>query len=576
MTFKPLAVIPSRNHATALGEILARIERAGLPALVVDDGSDEPARLALAGFHHPERGIRVLRLEPNRGKGVAVMRGIEVAAEEGFSHVLQIDADGQHDLGALDALLGAARAAPEALVAGQAVFDASIPLGRRLGRWITHVWVWIETLSWRIKDSMCGFRVYPVAPTRALVARARIGERMDFDIDVMVRLFWQGVDVVQVPVRVVYPPGNPSNFDPLADNWRISKMHARLFFGMLARVPSLLARRAPDRAETEASAWWGLGERGAFLGLRFLAFVARVFGREICRAAAVPALLYFFLTGAERRRASLDYLDRVFRALGAGRRATWRDSWRHHMSFLDMAIDKFAAWTDPRRPPAVAAPADQPLERLAREGRGALVLVSHLGNIDVARAWAAGRRYPPMTVLVHTRHALRFNALLARLNPAFAQNLVQVTEIGPDTALALDERVRRGEWVFMAADRTPVSVDGRVVVVPFLGEAARFSQGPYVLGALLGCPVLLMFCLRDKGGYRIVVEDFADRIALPRGRRSEAVRDHAARYAARLEAYCLAAPFEWHNFYDFWHRGDGATPAAVSAQARSFEQSRGP
>jgi hypothetical protein len=145
----------------------------------------------------------------------------------------------------LAALLAASRARPEAIVSGRAVYDASVPRSRQYGRWVTHVWVWAETLSFRIADSMCGFRVYPLAPTLAVLDSEPVGKGMDFDTDIMVRLFWRGVPVVQVPVGVVYPKGNTSNFRLYRDNWLVTRMHTRLVIGMLCRLPSILRNRPP-------------------------------------------------------------------------------------------------------------------------------------------------------------------------------------------------------------------------------------------------------------------------------------------------------------------------------------------
>ena len=559
MTFKPCAVIPSRNHASAVPGIVARLRGVGLPVFIVDDGSDEPFASALARLHDPEGGVHVERSAFNRGKGAAVMRGFDWAAVHGYSHVLQIDADGQHDLATLDSFLKLAARRPEAVVSGRAIFDHSISLGRRVGRWVTHFWVWIETLSFHISDSMCGFRVYPLAPVAALRAETRLGQLMDFDIEILVRLFWRGVPVLMLPVRVTYPAGNTSNFDYWRDNWRITKMHSGLVLAMLLTLPAILARRAT--AKEPVATWWNLEERGLYAGLRLLAAAERIFGRRGCKIAALPILAYFFATGAERREASMGYLNRIFRSEGLGRTPTLRDTWRHHVSFLDMAVDRFAAWVDREDPPSVEFPDSSVLDRLARNRLGALILVSHLGNIDVSRAWASSQNLPPMTVLVHTRHAIRFNKIIERLNPAFSANMIQVTEIGPETALMLDQRIRQGEWIFMAADRTPVGGGERVVMAPFLGAPAPFPQGPYILGSLLRCPVALMFCLKEGRNYRIQVEDFTDRIVLPRGNRVQAIEAYAKRFASRLEAHCREAPYQWYNFFDFWGRAEARLPS---------------
>jgi glycosyltransferase involved in cell wall biosynthesis len=242
MTFRPCAIVPSRNHYRAIAGIVDRLRAEGLPVLVVDDGSAEPARAALAELHAPESRVTVLRLDSSRGKGGAVIEGFERAAAGRFSHAIQIDADGQHDLTALPDLLASSSRHPDALILGSPVFDRSIPKSRKIGRWLTHVWVCVETLSPRVIDSMCGFRVYPLAPVMSLLARERLAQGMDFDIDVFVRLRWRGVPVATVPVRIVYPESNLSNFDLVRDNWLITKTHTRLVLTMLVRLRSIQRR----------------------------------------------------------------------------------------------------------------------------------------------------------------------------------------------------------------------------------------------------------------------------------------------------------------------------------------------
>jgi hypothetical protein len=169
--------------------------------------------------------------------------GFRAAAARGHTHVLQIDADGQHAAADIPLFLEQARRRPDAVIAGCPVYDESVPRARLYGRYATHVWVWINTLSLDIRDSMCGFRVYPLASLLPLLDATRIGRRMDFDSDVIVRLHWRGVPVVNQPTRVTYPLDGVSHFRMLRDNVRISLMHARLFVGMLLRSPLLLWRK---------------------------------------------------------------------------------------------------------------------------------------------------------------------------------------------------------------------------------------------------------------------------------------------------------------------------------------------
>lgn len=548
MTFLPCAVIPSRNHHLAVPAILARLGEFGLPVIIVDDGSDEPARTALAALEGAE--VEVLRLPANRGKGGAMQAGFARAAERGHTHALQIDADGQHDVEAVPQMLALARQYPNRVIAGEPVFDGSMPMGRRIGRWITHVWVWIETLSTDIRDSMCGFRLYPLAPAIRVMEEETVGARMDFDTEILVRLYWRGVDVQGVPVKVIYPPGNTSNFDLLADNVRITRMHTRLVVGLLARLLTGGGVRNPDAGQH----WAALSERGLGAGLALLAAFYRVLGRDFARGLGQLVAGYFCLTNRTRRQASLDYLNRVLE-----RPATLRDSLRHHAAFARMAVDRFAGWTAPKTLPPIDFPQKPDLDREMAAGKGALLLVSHLGNIDITRAVLHQPEGPRITVLVHTRHAQRFTRLIARRNPRFAADMVEVTEVGIDTAMLLQERIARGEWIAIAADRTPVDGDQRTVNVPFLGADAPFSTGPYLLASLLGCPVWAMFCIAEGERYRVHLHPFAERITLSRRDRITGLRDWAGRYAALLERHCRRAPFEWFNFYDFW-RGTAARP----------------
>lgn len=567
--FRPCAVVPSHNHWRVVGEVVGSLLARGLPVFVVDDGSAEPARSTLAALHDPAGGVIVHRLEVNQGKGVAVMEGFRLAGAAGFTHAVQVDADGQHDLGAVPRLLELARHHPHAVVTGRPVYDDTIPRGRAIGRWITHVWVWVETLSLRLRDTMCGFRVYPLAPVEALLATgSRIGRRMDFDTEIMVRLFWRGTPVAELPVRVTYPPDNTSNFDVLWDNVRISWMHTRLVFTMLARLPSILANRPPPLEEPghgrtrhwSASHWSELGERGLGWGLRICAAAYRLFGRRGCMAVLAPVVLYFYLTGAEQRRASRDFLARAFAAKGIGRAPGWWDGYRHFLSFAGRALDSFAAWTGGIAPGAVEPAEVEALREAEASPRGALFIVAHLGNMDLSRALLDDATRRRLLVLVHTRHAENYNRLLREFNPEAGVNTFQVTEIGPDTAIALKERVEQGAWVVIAGDRTPVGMagggatggGGRVSRVPFLGAPAPFSQGPYILAALLECPAYLLFCRREGERHRLYAERLAERIELPRRRRAEALAGYAAAFACSLERHALADPFQWYNFFDFW------------------------
>ncbi|MHB0843456.1 glycosyltransferase family 2 protein [Stutzerimonas nitrititolerans] len=240
--FKPCAVIPVYNHERTLPAVVAALQAEDLPCVLVDDGSSATAAAVLDRLaEHP--AVHLYRHTHNQGKGAAVISGLREAARLGFSHALQVDADGQHELSRVGLFLDRASQAPEAVICGYPQYDDSVPKGRLYGRYLTHVWVWINTLSTSIRDSMCGFRVYPLAPTLALIDSASLGSRMDFDTEILVRLHWRAQPMVWLPTRVHYPADGVSHFRLWRDNLLISGMHARLFGGMLLRAPALLWRR---------------------------------------------------------------------------------------------------------------------------------------------------------------------------------------------------------------------------------------------------------------------------------------------------------------------------------------------
>jgi glycosyltransferase involved in cell wall biosynthesis len=237
------AVIPVYNHGEAVGAVVRAIRAHGLPVLLVDDGSEPSCAAVLDALSAADAGVQLERLPVNQGKGAAVMAGLRAAQARGWSHALQIDADGQHDTADIPQFVTAATEHPQHFICGCPIYDDSVPKARLYGRYATHVWVWINTLSLSIRDSMCGFRVYPLATVVPLIGRAKIGRRMDFDVEVAVRLYWHGVPVFNQPTKVSYPTDGVSHFRALHDNLLISWMHTRLFFGMLMRLPLLLWRK---------------------------------------------------------------------------------------------------------------------------------------------------------------------------------------------------------------------------------------------------------------------------------------------------------------------------------------------
>lgn len=318
-------------------------------------------------------------------------------------------------------------------------------------------------------------------------------------------------------------------------------------------------------ATAEPRHWAHIGEVTVAWGIRLLFLVHRLLGQGVFRLVAYPTVLFYMLRHPRAYAASRDYLARLSRLEhGDGRAATMRRSWQHFAAFAQSILDKLRVWAGQLPTDDIAMHGYPAIRDAVDAGQGGVIFVSHLGNAEVCRALTHLRARARLTVLVHTKHAEAFNALLADLNPASALQLVQVTDISADTVLQLRERIERGELVVIACDRVPVREGGRVAVVDFLGAPARFPVGPYVLASLLQCPVYLMFCLLEAGRYHVYFERFAESIVLPRHGREERLRRCAAHYADRLAHHCRRAPLQWFNFYDFW-----AMPSTARSHAGS-------
>ncbi len=236
-------VIPVYNHPHYLADLVQHLEQFQFPIILVNDGSHAECTAILRKLDQQFDQVSLIEHVENKGKGQAVITGLRYAAHIGMTHALQLDADGQHHWDDVAKFFQLSQQQPEAMVIGQPIFDASVPNKRLYGRYITHFWVWVNSLSFDIKDSMCGFRIYPLDTTIAVLNKAKFQPRMGFDSEILVRLKWEDVPFINIPTPVIYPEHGISHFDAWRDNIGISKAHATLFIEMLKRLPQLLLRK---------------------------------------------------------------------------------------------------------------------------------------------------------------------------------------------------------------------------------------------------------------------------------------------------------------------------------------------
>ena len=269
--FRPVIIIPCFNHADAFNSVAKRIAEYDIPVIVVDDGSNQTDAEKLKNICATYTFIYVKR-EKNGGKGAAMITGFRKAAEHGFSNAIQIDADGQHNIGDIARFIELAKKSPDALIMGQPVYDSSAPKSRRIGRKITSFWVAIETLNRHMPDTMCGFRVYPIDITNKILSSVHF-LRMGFDIEIVVKLYRAGVKIITTDTRVTYPESGVSHFHVWRDNFYISMMHAYLCCGL---------------------PWWLLKKMGGKMKKLFVLFVLLCGTANAKNITEMPATLKTF------------------------------------------------------------------------------------------------------------------------------------------------------------------------------------------------------------------------------------------------------------------------------------------
>ena len=306
-------------------------------------------------------------------------------------------------------------------------------------------------------------------------------------------------------------------------------------------------------AKTNHPHWAKIEERGVYFGISSMFVIYRLFGHKIFSIFLYPVIGYFFIVHKQARQASQEFLARVHQHSGK-KPPQWQDSFFHFMQFGEIILDKLSAWIGDIKPDQISYENRELVTKLIKEKTGSILIASHLGNIEACRAIGMIYKNLKINILVHTKHSDNFNRLMKESNPDSQISLIQITKINLATALLLQKKIEQGEFIIIMGDRVPANNSKHYSCVPFLGELAPFPQGPFILASLLKCPILLIFCLKEKKSYKLIFEHFIDETNLPSHQRQRALETLVAHYAARLEARCLEFPYQWFNFFNFWEQ----------------------
>ncbi len=563
-------LVPFYNHPQNIKALITALKTYELPVVVVDDGSDEASKQILAELERTE-GILLLTRAQNGGKGIAMKDGFKFASERGFSHVLQIDADFQHDAALIGEFLRQSEAHPQSIVCANPIYGDDAPKSRVHGRKITNFWVAINTLSLGIKDAMCGFRVYPLEQLKKAAAKSKTS-RMEFDIEILVNAARQGVDMRWIDTCVRYEKGGISHFKMLRDNALISLMHAKCFFSLpkfmldkIWRTCGLNLSKSANfkngandaqnlkkpQENSEQNLWWKKQERGGAFFLRPSLFLVQILP-EFALKLIVKIVVWFYYIFSKNERENIAEFRRNLSKFAGSQTLKGTSVFSHFEAFGGAICDKFRVWKGKIK--------DSELEiidlgriksELIGAKKGQILLTAHLGNVEICKALGARVDGFRMVILAYDKNSREFNEVLKRISQNDGSvRMMLVNELDVAAMLELKNIVESGEHIGIMGDRTPIGGD-KAARVKFLGKEANFNYGPYLIAGILGVKISSLWCQKIEGKFRIELVPLASTVKLGRDK-AAAVREYLQIYVRELENRCKQTPVQWFNFFDFW------------------------
>ena len=319
-----------------------------------------------------------------------------------------------------------------------------------------------------------------------------------------------------------------------------------------------MAISATKSRRVENRHWSSIQEAGTLFGLRFLWLVHKLLGRKAVSILLIPTVAYFLIFRSKARNSSFEYLNTHYQYFPQAwdHKPGIRDVARHFREFAETIVDKLLSWFIHIDAEDFDVEDLRYVESQLADPQGQVIIGSHFGNLEYCRGFMHRYNQKVINILVHDKHSENYNRIMLQLNSESRLNIFQVEEFDIPTMLKIKNKMYKGEWIFIAGDRTPPSGNERTVNVDFLGRTAALPIGPYMLAKGLDCPVKLVFASYDYSQpdlpVRFQLSHFAERIELDRKNREQQLQEYAQRYANELERHCEHSPFQWFNFYNYW------------------------
>lgn len=311
---------------------------------------------------------------------------------------------------------------------------------------------------------------------------------------------------------------------------------------------------------SEEGQWRHYRERGSEWFFDACVYAYRFLGWRLARWLMYPVVTFFYLTAPRRYKNSQEYFKHLVATGGEdliGGSVDWRDSYRQNIEFGTALFDRVSLWLGNEERYEITFPNRELFLNYIEENQGAILLSFHVGHFDVMRYFALSKGVV-VNIVAYWNNTESVNRLLEKIDSTSQVNLIEINSENPQGMIELKERVDNGEYIAVLGDRISAGAEERYRNIPFLGEEAPFPEGPFLMGHLLECSILLTYCVRTgPRKYEVNMEIFADTINLSRPNRDERLGQYLRKYVGKLEDVCKKYPYQWFNFHSFWSEYNG-------------------
>ena len=298
--------------------------------------------------------------------------------------------------------------------------------------------------------------------------------------------------------------------------------------------------------------WAHKKERGSVAGVYFFVYTYKIIGSIGCKLIMLPVLLYFYLFNPSARKNLALYLDKISKYPEVDVKVSQWNVFKIIINFGFGIVDKLSAWTGKITIKHLNTVHDTDFRACEKEGKGGLLLISHLGNFEICRVASEERSSAKLNVFMHTKNSQKFSKVIKSLNSKYDISIIQGDELNLTTVMVLKEKIDAGEFIVIAGDRIPVKNSNGTQEVSFLGSKAQFPIGPFVLAKVLECPIITLYCLKNKKKYDVYFDLLIEQISFNRKNRHQVLQQSLEKYVSNLEFYAQKAPLQWYNFHNFW------------------------